>query len=188
MSNRISKEILKHSVFIGLLFSILYSFPLLIDVHAMDPIYLDQNCIDIDGDGIYNHDDPDIDNDGILNNDDPDIDNDGLIDDDDYVLPNCEISLSNAHYYIFFIFIVLPILSAFMYRRKVDTLVYRECFSICFLTLAVGTILGQLINTCIYTSFNFNLEQLLTALQAGVMGLVICAAYSFLLAFFLKKN
>jgi len=40
----------------------------------------------------------------------------------------------------------------------------------------------------IYTSFNFNMNQFLITLQGSVMSLVIFAAYSFLLALFLKKQ
>ena len=40
----------------------------------------------------------------------------------------------------------------------------------------------------IYTSFSFNLNQFLITLQGSVMSLVIFAAYSFLLALFLKKQ
>ena len=43
------------------------------DTSFIDP------CIDVDGDGILNEDDPDIDGDGVLNHMDMDIDNDGIV-------------------------------------------------------------------------------------------------------------
>jgi len=189
MSKKLSKEILKHSVLSGLIFAALYILPLLINKHAMFPTYEDITCVDIDGDGVFNDYDQDIDGDGVLNSDDPDIDGDNNIDGDNYILPPCKIKeVPLACYYPYLVIFFGPVISVFFYRKKVQTLVYRECFSICFLTLSVGSILGQLMMMFIYTSFNFNMNQFLITLQGSVMSLVIFAAYSFLLALFLKKQ
>ena len=188
MSKKLSKEILKHSVLSGLIFAALYFFPLLINKYAMFPTYEDITCVDIDGDGIFNDYDQDIDGDGILNSEDPDIDGDNNIDDDKYILPICDIKdIPWTCYYPYLVIFLGPVLSVLFYRKKVQTLIYRECFSICFLTLSVGSVLGQLIMMFIYTSFSFNMNQFLITLQGSVMSLVIFAAYSFLLALFLKK-
>tara|TARA_B100001029_G_C15023627_1_gene432178 strand:+ start:220 stop:783 length:564 start_codon:yes stop_codon:yes gene_type:complete len=187
MSKKLSKEILKYSVFAGFIFSLMLSVPLLIDKGSMDIIWEDPTCADIDEDGLYNFEDPDIDGDGIDNDDDSDMDGDGLLNEEDSMIFDCKGNLNYGHFYALFLFIIGPIISAFIYRKKVPKLIYRECFSICFLTLAVGTITGQLIMAFIYKSSNIIFSDLLITLQTGAMGLVLCAAYSFLLALFLKK-
>ena len=188
MSKKLSKDILKHSVIAGLVFAILYSLPVLIDKNGMDHVFNDQTCVDEDGDGVCNLLDDDIDGDDILNQDDDDIDGDGVINDDDKTLLKCDADFSWVHYYAYLLIFIGPIFSVLLYRKKVQNLVYRECFSICFLTLAVGTILGKLMMLFISKSFQFGTDELLETLNAGVFGLVIFAAYSFLLAYFLKKQ
>ena len=189
MSTRISNEILRHSVIAGLVFAILYIFPLLINKNSMTPVYEDIACADIDRDGTLNDYDDDIDGDGIDNDDDDDLDGNGELDSDNYVLPTCDIKYFPwMSYYPYLVIFFGPILAVLLYRKKVQNLVYRECFSICFLTLSVGTILGQLIMMFIYTSFSFNMSQFLITLQGAVMSLVIFAAYSFFLALFLIKK
>jgi hypothetical protein len=91
----------------------------------------------------------------------------------------------------FFLHILLcllsPVISVLLYRKKTSHLVYRECFSICFLTIAIGTLITQFVfgyNLALKYDFTY---QYLLALQAAVMTFPIWAAYSFLLAHFLKK-
>ena len=189
MSKKLSKEILKHSVLAGFIFAFLFVFPLLINRNSMSPIYVDMTCADIDGDGILNHYDIDIDGDNINNSDDYDIDGNGEKDAEGFLLEECKIDKwPLMFYYPYFLILIAPILSAFLYRKKVSVLIYRECFSICFLTLTIGIILGQLFMMFILTSFSFDTSQFLSTLQGSVMTLVLYAAYSFLLALFLKKE
>ena len=200
MSRKLSKEILKHSVLAGFIFSFLYISPLLIDKSAMSPLYSDISCGgDIDSDGILNIYDNDIDGDGVVdedgkcvsscNDDDTDIDGDGIVDPEGYPLQDCKIEkMPLMIYYPLLLVLIAPILSALFYRKKVSTLIYRECFSICFLTLAIGVILGELFMMFIITSFSFDTNLFLSTLKGSVMRLVLYAAYSFLLALFLKKE
>jgi len=200
MSKKLSKEILKHSVLAGLIFAFLYIFPLIIDRNAMSPIYTDISCgDDIDGDGILNIYDDDIDGDGLLNeegkcisscnDDDTDVDGDGENDPEGFMLQDCKIEkMPLMSYYPLLLVLIAPTLSAFHYRQKVSILIYRECFSICFLTLTIGIILGELFMMFILTSFSFDTSQFLSTLQGSVFRLVLYAAYSFLLALFLKKE
>jgi len=86
-----------------------------------------------------------------------------------------------------FLCLFFPFISVLLYRKKTSHLVYRECFSICFLTIAIGTLMTQLVfgyNLALEYEFTY---QYLLALQAAVMTFPIWAAYSFLLAHFLKK-
>ena len=184
MSKKLSKDVLKHSIFAGLVFAMLYAFPVLIDKTSMEHVLNDQTCIDTDDDGVCNFLDDDIDGDGISNLDDDDIDGDG----DEKTLPKCDVNFSWGYYYISLLIFIGPIFSILLYRKKVQTLVYRECFSVSFLTLAVGTILGKLMMMFVSTSFQFGIDEILMSLNAGVLGLIICAGYSFLLAIFLKKQ
>ena len=189
MSKKLSKEILKYSVIAGFIFAFLFVFPLLINKNSMSPVYVDMSCADIDGDGILNHYDNDIDGDNITNADDSDIDGNGENDPEGFLLEECKIDKwPLVSYYPYFLIIIAPIISAFFYRKKVNVLIYRECFSICFLTLTIGIILGQLFMMFILTSFSFDTNHFLSTLQGSVMSLVPYAAYSFLLALFLKKE
>ena len=124
MSKKLSKEILKHSVLAGFALAFLFIFPLLIDKNAMSPIYTDISCADIDGDGVLNVYDYDIDGDNIINDDDLDVDGNGENDLENFFLEDCEIErMPLLYYYPYFLILFGPVLSVFLYRRKINILI-----------------------------------------------------------------
>ena len=96
-------------------------------------------------------------------------------------LPVFLLGVSKIGLYLFWTLLMFfPILSVLKYRSQVSILDYRETFSICFLTLAIGSLICKI-------SYHLYDQDIFHVLEY-IRGLPIPIAWSFLLAFFLKKQ
>tara|TARA_B100001250_G_C19454538_1_gene637468 strand:+ start:130 stop:588 length:459 start_codon:yes stop_codon:yes gene_type:complete len=115
------------------------------------------------------------------------IDKDCVTDSIDENLTSCVIGPSSGWFLHIFLCLVTPVFSVLVYRKKLN-LIYRECFSMCFLTVAIGTLISQFVNGYnLASEYNLPYHYLLE-LQNFVFTLPMWAAYSFLLALFLKNK